>query len=100
MLDPSTAGWPLTPEQAAHLDQACDAFEAAWLAGQRPAIEQHHRSPASVDLVVQPQPVDVGEGTRGVNHASGDTPGRASSSGGRPSELPGCPLGSEAVLLA
>src|SRR5437588_325661 len=40
MLEPSTAGWPLTPEQAAHLDQACDAFEAAWQAGQRPTIEQ------------------------------------------------------------
>jgi hypothetical protein len=31
-------------------------------------------------LVVQLQPVDVGEGTRGVIHAAGDAPGRANSS--------------------
>ncbi len=36
---------------------------------EHPAVEQHERSPASVDLVVQPQPVDVGEGTRGIIHA-------------------------------
>jgi hypothetical protein len=29
-----------------------------------------------------PQPVDAGEGTRGVNHAGGDAPGRANSSAG------------------
>ena len=31
---------PLTLEEADHVDRACDAFEAAWQAGQRPSIEQ------------------------------------------------------------
>jgi hypothetical protein len=48
-------------------------------------VEQHDRSPASVDLVVQPQPVDVSEGTRGVIQAGGDAAGRANSSAGESS---------------
>jgi eukaryotic-like serine/threonine-protein kinase len=40
MLDPNTTGMLPTAEEAAYLDRSCDAFEAAWKAGQRPAIEQ------------------------------------------------------------
>jgi S1-C subfamily serine protease len=43
MLDPSTRGRGLTVEEEEHLDRACDAFEAAWKAGRRPAIEEHLR---------------------------------------------------------
>jgi serine/threonine protein kinase len=49
MIKPTTADGSLTPEEAAYLERTCDAFEAAWQAGSRPAIEQFlEQSPASV----------------------------------------------------
>jgi serine/threonine protein kinase len=38
---PPASGWPVPPEQARQLDQACTAFETAWRAGQRPRIEDY-----------------------------------------------------------
>jgi serine/threonine protein kinase len=39
MGSPSSADRPWSAEEAHYLDRACDAFESAWRAGQRPAIE-------------------------------------------------------------
>jgi serine/threonine-protein kinase len=43
--NPATVSWSLPPSQAEHVDQVCDAFEAAWKAarsaGERPQIEQY-----------------------------------------------------------
>jgi serine/threonine protein kinase/O-acetyl-ADP-ribose deacetylase (regulator of RNase III) len=39
MPDSTISGAALGPEAAAYIDRACDLFEAAWQAGQRPSIE-------------------------------------------------------------
>jgi serine/threonine protein kinase len=39
--DSPTAGWALPPSRAQDIDQICDAFEAAWQAGQRPPIQAY-----------------------------------------------------------
>jgi serine/threonine protein kinase/O-acetyl-ADP-ribose deacetylase (regulator of RNase III) len=39
MSDGASAGTPLTPQEAAYIDRVCDAFEAAWQAGEQPGIE-------------------------------------------------------------
>lgn len=49
MSDPTTTGAPVPPGAAEYIDCACDLFEAAWQAGQRPSIEKFlEQAPAAL----------------------------------------------------
>ena len=56
----------LSPSEARHVDQACDRFEAAWKAGERPRLEDY-LGPAEDPLkrveVSEKKPEDASEAT-------------------------------------
>jgi hypothetical protein len=43
---PPAPTWSLSPDQAQHLDRACNDFEGAWRAGERPELEAYLRDAA------------------------------------------------------
>lgn len=73
MTNHSASDKALTPEEARHIDRACDAFESAWQSGQRPSIEQYLvKAPAQVrkELLRELLALDIAYRRRGGEQPS------------------------------